>query len=138
MNPSWNLDDTVRSVPVQSHDTVKARSISPTPIPPPPTYEPAYEPNYDTVKSGMCYIVIFNVYKYLIINYSYLLLLIFSVKTPTPPREPSPVPPPPTQQVEELALETESLKSARLYTTVGKIVMDMKQQSRYSNSVSPF
>jgi len=98
LNPSWNLEDTVKvAPPIKQQDTVKARSLSPP-------------PQYDTVKS---------------------------VTPSAPPRSPSPPPrspsPPPASETNE---ETQSLASSRLYSTVGKIIMDMKQDGRYTNQSS--
>merc|ERR1711935_185882 len=104
LNPSWNLDDTVKSAPVMiQRDTVRARSMSPPPpvpqmkqaTPPPP-----YDSTYDTIKSI--------------------------------PREPEPEP-----EVEpEVESTIEQLSSSRLYGTIGKIILDLKQEGKYLNQPS--
>merc|ERR1712176_246323 len=103
LNPSWNLDDTVKVAPrsVESNDdevdeendqgTVRIRGDSKVATPVPPQSPP----------------------------------------TPSPP--PPPEVTPPTPELSSLSIES-NYRNSRLYSTIGNIVLDLKQRKQYENA----
>ena len=105
MNPSWNLEDTVKVAPRQIEPEVEAEEE-----------EEEVEENQGTVRVRVV------------------------PKNSPPPSPPTPSPPPPppeetppTPDISSLSIES-NYRNSRLYSTIGNIVLDLKQRKQYENA----